>query len=376
MAYIDDCREKGLQAPSDHELLNEARNLIRKANKTARPCLGSTESWLKDLILVTSQQYQLAGRSEELKSCQQLKINGKGNIFELDPMELELEVYVKARRLLGLTAMDNELQNEACNIIRRMDEASNYPTEEVVQFLMRLVNSSTSWLASFRQRAHLPRSEDIKDAFQRCKNPNLIDNTVHNPTRLEFELAEYVRNQRALGIEPTDAELQCQARILIYEYDDGWNQTAADDTTWLAAFKERHVKGNPAMQDNTPLPLTHEGTCPDIWARSLQLQFSTKIKDCSPLASSSSPSSISPTATPPQPSTKPSVPANLLCDINCYNRLATELKSYVASCISPNNPARRIPTDAELQHQARWIIYEEFVFHLPFYLDPQKRKKF
>ncbi|KAK3987837.1 homeobox protein 4 [Cladorrhinum sp. PSN332] len=369
IAYIDDYREKTGQMPSDQELLSETRNLIRRAEKVSRPCLGSTESWLKDLILVLSQNSPSTGRSDELKSCQQLKINGKGNIFELDPMELELEVYVKARRLLGLTAMDNELQNEACNIIRRMDEASNYPTEECVQFLMRLVNGSTSWLASFRQRACLPRSEDIKDIYQRCKNPNLIDNTIHNPTRLEFELAEYVKGQRALGIEPSDADLQCQARILIYEYDDGWNQTAADDPRWLAAFKERHVLGNPTMHDNTPLPLTHEGLCPDVWAKSLQLQLSTaNANRYSPQAlasSSTSTSSISPTnsvsmsAPPPPPPSPPSVPANLLCDINCYNRLATELKSYVASCVAPNNPNRHVPTDAELQHQARWIIYED-----------------
>ncbi|KAK4231323.1 homeobox protein 4 [Podospora fimiseda] len=373
IAYIDDCREKTGQMPSDHELLNEACNLIRRADKASRPCLGSTESWLKDLILVSSQNSPSTGRSEELKSCQQLKINGKGNIFELDPMELELEVYVKARRLLGLTAMDNELQNEACNIIRRMDEASNYPTEEVVQFFMRLVNSSTSWLAAFRQRACLPRSEDIKDTYQRCKNPNLIDNTIHNPTRLEFELAEYVKDQKALGIETTDADLQRQARVLIYEKDDGWNQTAADDPRWLAAFKERHVFGNPAMQGNTPLPLTHEGLCPDLWAKSLQLQLSTNTNRYSAQGSTSSSSisssSISPTtsmsmsmsmSTPPlQPRTKSSVPANLLCDINCYNRLATELKSFVASCVAPHNPKRHVPTDAELQHQARWIIYED-----------------
>ncbi|KAK4165975.1 homeobox protein 4 [Cladorrhinum sp. PSN259] len=369
IAYIDDYREKAGQLPSDQQLLSEARNLILRAGKVARPCLGSTESWLKDLIMVSSQDSQSTERSEELKSCQQLKINGKGNIFELDPMELELDVYVKARLLLGLTAMDNELQNEACNIIRRMDEASNYPAEEVVQFLVRLVNSSTSWLASFRQRAYLPRSEDIKDIYQRCKNPNLIDNTIHNPARLEFELAQYVKGQRELGIEPTDAELQCQARILIYEYDDGWNQTAADDPRWLNAFKERHVLGNPTMQDNTPLPLTHEGLCPVVWTKSPQLQLSTNANKYSPQnltsSSSTSPSSISPTNSislgvqPPQPQEKPSVPATLLCDINCYNRLATELKSFVASCVAPNNPNRHVPTDAEIQHQARWIIYED-----------------
>ncbi len=35
------------------------------------------------------------------------------NIFENDTMEAELLEYVKARKFLGLTAMDSELQVEA-----------------------------------------------------------------------------------------------------------------------------------------------------------------------------------------------------------------------------------------------------------------------
>lgn len=36
---------------------------------------------------------------------------------------------------------------------------------------------------------------------------------------------------------PSDAELQHQARIIIYDDDDPWNQTSADNAEWLIRFK-------------------------------------------------------------------------------------------------------------------------------------------
>jgi hypothetical protein len=46
-------------------------------------------------------------------------------------------------------------------------------------------------------------------------------------------------------------------------------------------------------------------------------------------------------------------------DANCYRRLARELGRYAAATMSPNNPNYHVPTDQELQHQARWILYDE-----------------
>jgi hypothetical protein len=48
-----------------------------------------------------------------------------------------------------------------------------------------------------------------------------------------------------------------------------------------------------------------------------------------------------------------------LNDANCYRRLAKELKRWVAGTMSVNNPNRHVPSDEELQHQARWILYDE-----------------
>jgi hypothetical protein len=57
---------------------------------------------------------------------------------------------------------------------------------------------------------------------------------------LTVRLGQYAREQMARGIIPTDEQLQSQARRIIYEGEDRWNQTAADNTEWLELFKKAH----------------------------------------------------------------------------------------------------------------------------------------
>ncbi|KAJ0289552.1 hypothetical protein CBS470a_004364, partial [Colletotrichum nupharicola] len=35
------------------------------------------------------------------------------------------------------------------------------------------------------------------------------------------------------------------------------------------------------------------------------------------------------------------------------------LSRFVASTMSPNNPNSHIPTDEEIRHQARWVLYDD-----------------
>ncbi|KAF4960826.1 hypothetical protein FGADI_659 [Fusarium gaditjirri] len=51
--------------------------------------------------------------------------------------------------------------------------------------------------------------------------------------------------------------------------------------------------------------------------------------------------------------------AFFLTDANCYRRLFRELKRFVTSMMSPNNPNCHVPSDAEIQHQARYIIFDD-----------------
>lgn len=361
--FILNTKDSAGRNPTDEELQVEACRIIFGSEVLSAQGMSSTPCWLRDL-LVSSPELATRAQLSRIRShndsrMAQLRINGKDNIFEDDAMEAQLHEYVKARRLLGLTAMDSELQVEACNILGRVEESSVSPCEEVANFLLRLILASTTWLAPFRQRAQLPRSEDLADENLRSKDLNTIDSTIHNYSRLEAELADYVATQRALGIEPADADLQRQARLIIYEFDDDWNQTAADNSEWLNGFKQRHMQSGgsrPATADATTastsgLPLTFEPAVqPNMFSRSITNNGVTSQMRAGkgpPKSSSTRGASVA------------KVSPFFLNDANCYRRLARELGRFVAAAMSPNNPNRHVPSDEELQHQARWILYDE-----------------
>ncbi|KAL6244988.1 hypothetical protein RBB50_007763 [Rhinocladiella similis] len=55
--------------------------------------------------------------------------------------------------------------------------------------------------------------------------------------RLEQELTKFVSQQRSAGKMPSDKDMQDQARMIIYEDNDPWNWTCADNQQWLDTFK-------------------------------------------------------------------------------------------------------------------------------------------
>jgi len=45
-------------------------------------------------------------------------------------------------------------------------------------------------------------------------------------------------------------------------------------------------------------------------------------------------------------------------DTNFHRYFVGDLARWVASTVSPNNPNTHVPSDEEIQHQARWIMYD------------------
>ncbi|KAI1197967.1 hypothetical protein F5X97DRAFT_300740 [Nemania serpens] len=337
-------------SPSDLAIQKEACRIIYGAEVMLKGIGMSSSSWLCDLIMSSEEAKRHAAfqpRAPGSGYLSSLRINGKSDIFEHCEFERELRDYVQAKLLLGLTAMDHELQDEACRILGRMEERSGNPSETLANWFVRMINTSSSWLEDFRQRAHLPRSEDVGDAYKRSTDPKTIDSTIHNYSRLEAELGEYLQVQRSIGNEPTDADLQHQARIIVYEVDDEWNQTAADDKEWLGHFRQRHP---PKSSHMSPVS---GGTLSDGRnASTTDLLHTADVSGKSPqTGNSQSPSGSSSSSIRPG--------ARFLNDANCYRRLAKDLGRFVTAAMSANNPNRHVPTDEELKHQARWIIYDD-----------------
>ncbi|KAF2480222.1 hypothetical protein BDY17DRAFT_256159, partial [Neohortaea acidophila] len=57
---------------------------------------------------------------------------------------------------------------------------------------------------------------------------------------LTIRLGEYANDMAKKGVVLTDEMLQSKARRILYESDDAWNQTAADNPEWLDLFKKAH----------------------------------------------------------------------------------------------------------------------------------------
>jgi hypothetical protein len=53
-----------------------------------------------------------------------------------------------------------------------------------------------------------------------------------------------------LGVIPTDEMFQLEARPLLFDSEDSWNQTMADNPEWLAKFrKDRYNHSLPHSPD-------------------------------------------------------------------------------------------------------------------------------
>ncbi|KAI1826409.1 hypothetical protein F4861DRAFT_497117 [Xylaria intraflava] len=333
--------------PLDSEIQQEACRILYGAEVMLKGTGMSSFSWLRDLVMCSEEAQRQAAfrpRAPGSNSLSSLRINGKSDIFESCSFERELQDYVHAKLQLGLTAMDHELQDEACGIINRMEEKSSNPSEFLVNWLIRMAQASPSWLKDFRQRAGLPRSEDVGDPHERSTDPRTIDSTIHNYARLEAALGKYVEQQRQLGNEPTDSDLQRQARIFVYEVDDMWNQTAADDKTWLGRFKEKHPPGASRPNVTSGSSLSNgEHVC----AAAQPSKRSPDTIDAPGERLARSGTGLT------------NFGSVFMNDANCFRRLAEDLGRFVAATVSPNNPNRHVPTDEELEHQARWIIYND-----------------
>jgi hypothetical protein len=78
--------------------------------------------------------------------------------------------------------------------------------------------------------------------------------------RLEQGLTAYIEQQKQLGIIPTDKELQDKGRMIIYNDEDPWNQTAADNPQWLECLRQQHgiaqqpVADPPKLEEVPMLP--------------------------------------------------------------------------------------------------------------------------
>ncbi|KAF4964204.1 hypothetical protein FSARC_7838 [Fusarium sarcochroum] len=273
--------------PSDELLHLEACNIIFGAEISYRHPLTTASSWLRDLLMGTEEVVKKAQMTPLKNAARsrftELRIHSKNDIFEDCKLESSLRQYVDLLQLLNLDIGDEELQREACSIINHMPDASPMFNN----LLVGLVCKSTNWLAPFRVRVglppgavnsrssgsqqelasdglHLPAStvtQGLSMADLRTQSHGDPDPIISPQHEFRTEISAHGHSLVSLNMYrgltreltrfvartisplnptshvPTDEELQYQARWIMYDSHDVWNQTPADNGDWLSEFK-------------------------------------------------------------------------------------------------------------------------------------------
>ncbi|KAM0237927.1 hypothetical protein ACHAP5_008826 [Fusarium lateritium] len=277
--------------PPDETLHLETCCIIFGAEMSYQNTLPTASSWLRDLLMgtdtVTTKARMTPMKSAARSRFTELRIHSKKDIFEDCKLEASLRQYVDMLKLLNMEIGDDELQREACSIINHMPNASPM----FANLLIKLLYDSTRWLGPFRARTGLHFRDDslfpdvaqdsvlsgVTQMLSLTENTN--EHAAHqtflagrdtgsspSPSQHGLEQITPTKRQKVVSLNdsnmyrgltrdltryvartisplnptshvPTDEELQYQARWIMYDSHDVWNQTPADNLDWLAEFK-------------------------------------------------------------------------------------------------------------------------------------------
>jgi len=346
--YIRDRVAHG-ETPTDDELLARAREILNSLTVQSLH-MEVGVSWFRDLIMYSGepQEHENIIRRGQKPGATAMEFldfpNSKDLTVDECAKERSLRSYVRSRQALGLTPTESELQAEACKILDETEAMAAIKCTSAVKWFKYLINASTSWLSEFRRRAGLPRIDEMANEHVRSTDDKTIDYSIHNQPRLERELKEYVQQQMSLGIAPSDEDLRRQARMIVYGNDDEWNQTWVDEIAPREYFKRQNGLA-PALDTDNSINGSPQASSPprplhwDIEEAGLGSRSPIDGIFCSDHDSLQ----MIGVAGQPSAKTQPKQPLrNFLNDANCYGRLYRELASFVARCMSINNPNQHV----------------------------------
>lgn len=301
-------------------------------------------------------------------------------------IKLELEFFTQeCLGTRGMLPMDSELQYEGCCVIYGADTQSAGP------------EPSPSWLRDAflctdkeKEARLLPLPQNIRSRVSQLKINGKKD--IFDDCDLEVELCRIVSMHSAVGADMSDYEVQEEAaNILAFleacsprpskHFADFFLRLIWGSTEWLQLFRQRReslfrkAKGkgpDQASQVTAGLDGTYQQFMPHLFPTPLcpghQTQEAlgsmalagTELGGTTSLATIKDSAGAPPSASDAESGQLYRAGAPfLLNDHNSYTRLAAGLARFVTTTMSPNNPNRHVPTDEELQYQARWMWYNE-----------------
>ncbi|KZL76994.1 C2H2 type zinc finger domain-containing protein [Colletotrichum tofieldiae] len=344
--------------PKNREIQLEACRIVFASEVSASESnLGAKcESWLRDLI-TSSEDVTREARFGPIRSPAEsmmsvLQIKGKCSLFENCPCEAQLDGFVEARRGSCSNALSNQqLQNEACKIVARLGKAWGLsPADLVDNWLVNLISSSTRWLSAYRSRRRLSQGGGMTSL---STPQQLYGEEGHVPgiqeplevlrPEAESTVPKSQDKSQGVGVMPFDRELWKTTTMAFHSSRPSETKNVTfqqpDDMESTLHQRERHLSFSVDTLQPLRSPLDSpllesdmhrmgsESTEPD--GRSIHHQFLTTTLKYT------------------------------FNDANFNRWLSQELRRWVAATMSPNNPNCHIPSDQEIQHQARFIVFED-----------------
>ncbi|KAL9573064.1 hypothetical protein ACKAV7_002749 [Fusarium commune] len=284
-------------------------------------------SWFRDLLLSSDEIAQQARfapiRSSTESRLSVLRVKGKNSLFEECPLESRLQAFMRDRRMRGLSEVsDGELQKEAGRIVMQMESELQTKPEFVANWLVGFLYNSTNWISDFRQRADLMSADD---SWKLPSPGNIAWSTEPTSVQAQHDIS-WVNNSSLFDgnhwsfggqAGPSGASMTWQANEQDKNADQSTFDASLDDFTWLWSDD----KSPPKIPQTTPSPGA-EGEA-----------------------------GLRPTWLGPG--------IYVLNDPNHLPWFAREMKRWVKAAMSPNNPICHVPSDEELRHQARCLLYND-----------------
>ncbi|KAL6416171.1 hypothetical protein AUP68_00385 [Ilyonectria robusta] len=287
------------------------------------------------------------------------------NAFELIQLELDY-FFANHKEANNRIPSNTAMQYEACCIVFGAEACHPHSDSPAQSWLRDLIMSSEKITKDARLR---PMKSAARSRLTMLNIYGKDDIFENDP--LESQLRQHVDMLQLLNFEVGDDELQHEAYKLVNQMSDSsvvfiklLYDLIYSSTHWLVPFRLRaglepakvllHTTSN--KDSTTQCPLT----------ASIDLGTEVLGQD-SFITADQQPSSSTFQPTPARFSTGESgqdvgIGAKkvvLINDNNLYRMLTRELYRFVASAMSPLNPNSHIPTDEELQFQARCIMYDE-----------------
>ncbi|KAL5119953.1 hypothetical protein ACEQ8H_002051 [Pleosporales sp. CAS-2024a] len=290
--------------PADDEIQIEACRIIFAADSAPEADLSpvpvmSRESWLRDLVMSSDELTKRARfgpiRTSSESRHSPLRINGKEHVFEDCPCEAQLRAYVVEQQISGLSITNAQLQTKMCELVRHMECISVTPSGIFANWLLKCIGSGTWWFQEFKQRA------------------GMVD-TINRSSVMQDTCAQQEQGQ--------------------------WQQTAND--SFFVTDPLTTLTNQESFHSAVAEPLPSMGM-PGANLPSITLDE----QDIIPLTQIT----MFDTHGRSQGFLSPE-------DTNFFRIFESDMRRWVASTMSPKNPNCHVPSDQEIQHQARWIVYD------------------